>query len=152
MFIKDLTAPVKRSTIYFADSTDQEVASYILDALDKLAAKGLLFRVVDGGTWDTIAITSPRIDPTLRSIIVLQTKIIGLRTNPFKSIAITGLRQEFEPTAIFNDELELDREISDFFISQNPGLFVQNEYDVLTNLAVQIRTLKSMFFPTDPHL
>lgn len=126
---------------------DQDVAWLVFDALESLSTQGFEFIFNNGTTWDTVGLVSPMTTPGLNAIIALQTKILVTGSNPLASLSITGMSEHFDKTQIERDEANLAWMIIDYLTDQNPYQFVQNEYDVLANPGLQIRTLRSLLFP-----
>lgn len=149
LLVKDMVAKVRRTTATLSPEiySDQDVAWIVFDALELLSVKGFEFIFNAGTTWDTAGLVAPATTPGFNAIIALQTKILVNGANPLTSLSITGLSQTFDKKQIQADDAALDWLIIDYLTDLNPYQFVQNEYDVLANPGVQIRTLRSLLFP-----
>lgn len=149
LLVKDLIAKARRSTMTLDPQSysDEDVAYILFDALEMLSVKGFEFIFNNGTTWDTIGLVSPMPTPELNAIITLQAKILVNNANPLSSLHITGLAQVFDKKQILQDESRLESLVVDYLTALNPYQFVQNEYDVLANPGIQIRTMRSLLFP-----
>jgi hypothetical protein len=148
----ELVGRVKRSSMMFDGMSDEAVAALILDAIEEIAGKGVPITLTSAPTWQDIDIINPAPNATMRSIIVLQTKVLALNGNPLVVLDITGLRQVFNVAQAAAEENRLDRMITDYAMEQFPGLYTMTEYDVLGDPGIKIRTLKSLIFPSYPKL
>jgi hypothetical protein len=149
LLVTDLVAKSRRQTATLSPEiySDQDVAWLVFDALELLSVKGFEFVFNAGMTWDTAGLVSPPPTPGLNAIIALQVKILANGANPLNSLSITGISQTFDKKQIQADDAALEWLIIDYLTDLNPYQFVQNEYDVLANPGVQIRTLRSLLFP-----
>lgn len=147
LLVKDLVDKARRQTLTFDGYSDVDVAYVVFDALEMLSAKGFDFIFNEGTTWDTIGLISPAPTSQLNAIIALQAKILVNNANPLTSSQISGLSLSFDKKQISADKAELEWLIVDYLTALNPYQFVQNEYDVLANPGVQVRTLRTLLFP-----
>lgn len=149
LLVTDLIQKARRQTAALSPEiySDQDVAWYIFDALEQLSIKGFNFIFTNGTTYDTVGLLNPDPTPGLNAIIALQTKILVNGANPLSSLKITGMSTTFDKDQVQIDDATLEWLIVDYLTDLNPYQFVQNEYDVLANPGVQIRTLRSLLFP-----
>ena len=147
----DLVPTVRRSTSFFDDLTDEAIVGIILDSLDTLQAEGINFVMDPMGTTPlTAGFITPALTPLLRSIIRLQAKVLALKSIPVSDLAITGMRVAINADQILQDQDDLQELINAYTMDIDPRAFVMNEYDVLGSPAIQLRTLKSVLFPSNP--